>query len=87
MLHFASKVVTFRVDVTFSFICYILRRNSEGGGSLLSQVPRPETTSSGLEGFQKTFRTSDYAKLNCDKQILCRQKFGQTYLFYTGNAF
>ena len=27
MLHFASKVVTFRVNVTFCVNCYILRRN------------------------------------------------------------
>ena len=27
MLHFASKVVIFRVNVTFSVTCYILRRN------------------------------------------------------------
>ena len=27
MLHFASKVVTFRVDATFYVNCYILRRN------------------------------------------------------------
>ena len=28
MLHFVSKVVTFRVDVTFCVNCYILRRNT-----------------------------------------------------------
>ena len=28
MLHFASKVVTFRVNVTFCVNCYILRRNT-----------------------------------------------------------
>ena len=28
LLHFALKVVTFRVDVTFCVNCYILRRNS-----------------------------------------------------------
>ena len=31
LLHFASKVVTFRVNVTFCVNCYILRRNSPGG--------------------------------------------------------
>ena len=30
MLHFASKVVTFRVNVTFCVNCYILRRNKGG---------------------------------------------------------
>ena len=29
MLHFASKVVTFRVNVTFCINCYILRRNKD----------------------------------------------------------
>ena len=35
MLHFASKVVTFRVNVTFCVNCYILRRNR---GSPLSSM-------------------------------------------------
>ena len=29
MLHFAVKVVTFRVNVTFCVDCYILRRNTQ----------------------------------------------------------
>ena len=38
MLHFASKVVTFRVNVTFCVNCYILRRNSVSPGRKLEAV-------------------------------------------------
>ena len=38
MLHFASKLVTFRVNVTFCVNCYILRRNRLSISSRLRQT-------------------------------------------------
>ena len=39
MLHFVSKVVTFRVNVTFCVNCYILRRNRPYLGCIAEMAP------------------------------------------------
>ena len=56
MLHFASKVVTFRVNVTFCVNCYILRCN-RGGSSATAMLAE------GVDGDSLT-ETSDNEETN-----------------------
>ena len=67
MLHFASKVVTFRVNVTFCVNCYILRRNRMKiiavGDEALKQL--------GTQRYEKRRACRDSKPCVCDTDAVC----------------
>ena len=62
VLHFASKVVTFRVNVTFCVNCYILRRN-RGGTYSKGEVTVNGLRSGQLFGIGHLFKEIRYSTL------------------------